>query len=175
MFSADNELIVPASKTKLLGVVAGACAFVVLSVWLLSRPYPNPIQRTRAQLVAVGAIVFFGACGVYGVTRLLRPTPAVIINDKGIVDNASALSTGFIAWEEIAELREYRFQNQTFLGIYPKRLDALLARQSAWKRHAINANMALGVAPVNIPQVVLPMSAAELMSEINARFGDRIG
>lgn len=120
--------------------------------------------------VAVASVAFFGACGAYALFRIARPTPAVVINSQGIVDNASAVSVGFIRWDEIDELREYRFQNQVFLGIVPRDLDAILARQPAWKRSAIRANLRLGAAPVNIPQGVLPMTVTDLLREINVRF-----
>lgn len=120
--------------------------------------------------VGFATVVFFGACGAYALFRIAKPTPAVVINRQGILDNASATGVGFIAWDEIDELREYRFKNQIFLGIVPRDLDALLAKQPAWKRGAIRANLKLGAAPVNIPQVVLPMSVSHLLHEIEARF-----
>jgi hypothetical protein len=87
----------------------------------------------------------------------------------GIFDNASLLGVGFITWNEIAEVGEYRFKNQVFVGIVPKDLDALLARLPAWKGRTIRANVLLGAAPVNIPQVGLPMKASELLEEIEMR------
>jgi hypothetical protein len=164
-FSPSNELVVPASPGKLVALAAGAVAFVLAGAWMVR--YPGDPSDA---LVGALAVVLFGACAIFVIARIVWPTPAVVINDKGILDNASALSAGFIAWDEIADIREYRFNNQVFLGVYPKQLDAILARQSAWKRQAIRANLALGAAPINIPQIVLPMSVADLLKEIRARF-----
>jgi hypothetical protein len=165
MFSPSNELVVPASVRKLVAIAAGSVAFALAGAWLVR----NPDNLTDV-LAGAAAIVLFGACGIVVIVRIVRPTPAVVINDKGILDNASALGAGFIAWDEIADLREYRFNSQVFLGIFPKQLDAILARQSAWKRQAIRANLALGAAPINIPQVVLPITVTELLREIRRRF-----
>ena len=88
----------------------------------------------------------------------------------GIVDNASALSVGLLRWDEIAELYEYRYKNQVMLGIVPRNLDTLLMKQPAWKRRLLRANVWLGTAPVNIPQVILPMKVSELLREIETRF-----
>jgi hypothetical protein len=162
--SPSRELVVPASIGKLVALAAGAVAFVLAGGWMVSHP-KNPTDV----LAGAAAIVFFGAAGIFLIIRIVRPTPAVVINDKGILDNASALGAGFIAWDEIADLREYRFNNQVFLGVFPKQLDAILARQSTWKRQAIRANLALGAAPINIPQVVLPISVADLLKEIRGR------
>ena len=150
-----------------MAVAAGSVAFVVAGAWMLSR-----VQQEGVDVVAVGlaAITFFGASGSYALFRLARPRPAVVINSRGIVDNASALGVGLIEWGEIDQCHEYRFQNQVFLGIVPRDLEALLARLPAWKRSAIRANLLLGAAPVNIPQVVLPMKVSELVREIERRF-----
>jgi hypothetical protein len=156
---------VPASVGKLVAIAAGSVAFVLAGAWMIRRP-----DDPTAVLFGAAAILFFGASGIFAIVRIVRPTPAVVINDKGIFDNASAVGAGFIAWDEIEDIREYRFKNQVFLGIFPKQLDAILARQSAWKRLAIRANLALGGAPINIPQVALPMRVADLMREIRVRF-----
>ena len=167
MLSTANELVIPASRSKLVAVAIGSALFVALGGWMLS------LARQEGLVVgAIGlaAVTFFGVCGAYALSRIARPTPAVVINREGILDNASATAVGFIAWDEIDQLLEYRFQNQVFLGIVPTNLDAILARQPAWKRAAIKANLGLGAAPVNIPQVVLPMTVSNLLSEIEARF-----
>lgn len=162
MFSDSHELIVPTSRLKLVAMALGSLAFVLVGAFLLI--------SGRNATIGTLSVSFFGFCGVYAVRRIIRPEPAVVINLEGIVDNASALSVGLIRWEEIAELREYQFMNQTFLGIVPKDLSQLLARQSIWKRNAIRANLFLGAAPVNIPQVVLPLTVSELLREIDRRF-----
>jgi hypothetical protein len=162
---AEPELVVPASVWKLVALAAGSVAFVLAGAWMVRRP-ENPTDV----LAGAAAMLLFGACGIFVIVRIARRAPAVVINDQGILDNASALAAGFIAWDEIEDIREYRFRNQVFLGIFPKQLDAILARQPAWKRQAIRANLALGAAPINIPQVVLPMRVADLLKEIRARF-----
>lgn len=167
MFSASDELIVPASRVKLVATALGATGFVVAGAWLLL------LAREKGVVFAViglATVAFFGLCGLYAIRRLVRPTPAVVVNQRGILDNASALGVGFMRWDEIAELQEYRFRNQVFLGIVPTNLDALLAKQPAWKRSAIRANLRLGAAPVNIPELLLPLKVSELVREIEVRF-----
>jgi len=170
MFSDRNELVIPASRAKLVGLLLGSAGFVLAGAWMLTLA---PTEGAVIATIGLASVVFFGLCGGYAIRRLVRPEPAVVINGEGILDNASALGVGLIRWEEIAELQEYEFQRQTFLGIVPKDLDRLLANQPAWKRSAIRANLALGTAPINIPQVVLPVRVSELLREIEQRYGDR--
>jgi hypothetical protein len=153
-----------------VSITLGSALFVAAGVWLISL-WINSGGSVFMGVVGVASILFFGFCCAYAIRRLIRPSPAVVIDRHGILDCASAVAVGFIAWEDVAELREYRFSNQTFLGIVPKNLDELAARQPAWKRRAIRANCALGAAPVNIPQTMLPMKVQDLLREVKSRFG----
>ncbi len=157
----------PTSRVKIVLLTLLAAALVAVSTWVLSRAGEFGLFFG---VVGVVGLAFFGACGIYALIRLARPRPAVVINRQGILDNASAVSVGFLEWSEIEELQEYRYGNQVFLGIFPRDLDALLARQPAWKRVFIRANLRLGTAPVNIPQGILPMQVSQLLREIDARF-----
>ena len=166
-FTDRNELVVPASRAKLVGIALGAAGFVLAGAWLITLA---PEEGLFVALVGVASILFFGLCGAYATYRIVRPQPAVVINGEGIFDNASGLGVGWIRWDEIADLQEYQFKGQTFLGVLPRDLDRLLAKQPAWKRSALRANLALGIAPINIPQVALPMRVSELLREIRSRY-----
>ena len=167
MFTASNELVIPPSRIRLVGTLLGALAFVALGALMM---VVEMRQGLFAKFVGLVAIVFFGAIAISVLKHLVTLGPAIIINEKGIVDNSSGVSVGFIAWEDIAEVREYTFENQTFLGIMPKDLDKLLAKQPKWKRTAIRANLKLGAAPVNIPQAMLGVNVSDLAREIETRF-----
>ena len=163
----QNELRIPASRLKLVGTLLGALAFVGLGVLMMITESRRGLFAKLIGLVVVG---FFGAIVVSVMKHLLFLGPAVIINSKGIVDNSSGVSVGFIAWDEIEEIREYKFQNQTFLGITLKDVNKVVARQPKWKRSVIRANLKLGAAPVNIPQSVLGVKVSDLVREIQDRF-----
>ena len=169
--SSAEELVVATNRTRLMSIAAGAAALVVAGGWLLSiAGRMGPIEGRCVEAIGLVGIVFFGAGLIYASIRLVRPTPAVVVSRQGLLDRASAVSVGFIAWTEIKELREYRFMNQVLLGIVPRDLDALLARQPAWKRVFLRANLWLGVAPVNVPESMLSMRVSQLVQEIDARF-----
>src|SRR6185436_15541060 len=70
----------------------------------------------------VGAPLFSLAL-IYVCYRLLRPRPSVIINQEGIVDNASALGAGLIRWEEIEGMFIYKVMGKPLLGIIPVNLE----------------------------------------------------
>jgi len=59
------------------------------------------------------------------------------------------------------------------LGIFPKDPQAIMARVGSAKAGYIKANLALGFAPVNIPQVVVPGRVEELAELIRTHWRPR--
>lgn len=170
-----NDRAIPASRLTLLGQFVGGLVFAGLGVNMMLFPTRHGLF---ARFIGLVVTAFFGAVSVsilYRVVKgsLVKPAPAIIINAQGIVDNASGVSVGLIPWDQIDEVREYRVQNQVFLGIFPKNLDALLEKQPRWKRAAIRANLSIGAAPVNIPQASLDTNVSELVREIEQRLQAR--
>ena len=161
-----TDLVIPPSRLKLLGQAAGGLVFAAVGLFLMFVPTrEGPFSR----LIGLIMVVFFGAVAVTILYRLMKGAPAIIINARGIVDNASGVSIGLIPWDQIREVREYRVQDQVFLSITPRDLDALLEKQPRWKRTAIRANLSMGAAPLNVPQAALGIKVSDLVREIEQR------
>jgi|SRR5580765_403438 len=158
----DATVIYP-SRKKLLLLTAGGVMFVVLGFFLLQS------TDTEERLAGIAGIVFFGFCALFGIWRLVRPTPAVILHPSGIFDNASALSAGFLHWDEISSVYVARIKNQRSLAIVLKDVDAFLSRQSGVKSKLMKMNVNLVGAAVNIPASTLPISLEELIQQIQQR------
>jgi hypothetical protein len=161
-----NDLVIPVSRLKLLGQFVAGSIFSALGALMMLYPMRYGWWERFIGLVTAG---FFGAVALAIVYRLVRPASAITITAQGITDNASGLSVGLIPWDQVGEVREYRVENQTFLGIYAKDLEALIKKQPRWKRSAIRANLKMGAAPVNIPQSSVGMKIADLVQEIERR------
>ena len=149
--------VIPASRPKLTLVALGAAAFVFVCVWL-----PTIVFSWELYLAVIIGVPFFTACFVQACRQLLSPKPAVIITDRGIVDNSSGLSAGLIPWEEIAGISFTSYQSQRFLGIELKDPERLLSRLPRWKRAVMRLNARIGFSIVNIPQVTIAMPLGEL-------------
>ena len=161
-----TDLVIPASRIKLLGQFVAGLVFVAGGLFLMVVPTR---QGPFARLIGFVTVVFFGAIAVSILYRLVKGAPAIIINADGIVDHASGVSIGLIPWDQIGEVREYRVQDQVFLSIMPKDLDALLETQPRWKRTAIRANLSMGAAPLHVPQAALGVRVSDLVREIEQR------
>jgi hypothetical protein len=164
--NSSEQLVVPASRLKLVGQFFGGVAFVAVGVFMIL--YPGR-RGLIIQFWGVVSVAFFGSVAVAVLYRLLNPAAAIIINAEGIVDNSSGVSVGLIPWNQVGEIEEHRVKDQLFLGIAVKDLDALLARQPRWKRKMIRANLAMGTSAVNIPQASIGMKIPDLAREIRLR------
>jgi hypothetical protein len=161
-----NDLVIPGSRIKLVGQLVGGVVFVACGWYLMFGPgQTDPFER----LVGLVTVVFFGAIAVSILFHLVKGGPAIIINAEGIVDHSSGVSVGLIPWDHIRDVREYRVQDQVFLSITPKNLDALLKKQPRWKRAVMRANLSMGAGPVNIPQAALGVEVSDLIREIEQR------
>jgi len=168
-----DRLVVYPSRVKMFFVLLGAIAFVVLGFWIASPEVASRVAPWKVLVASYVGVPFFGTCGLYASYRLVRHRPSIEIDATGITDNASAVAVGHLSWDEIDYVRPYECSGQSMLGIFPKDLGALLARQNAWRRTMMKLGLGMGGAPVNIPQTTLPMTVEELAEILRTRHGVR--
>src|SRR5690242_9163982 len=94
LMTPDAIVIYP-SRVKMLLLTLGAAAFVALGVFILQ------LGSSDDRWIGFASIGFFGLCLGIGISKLARRTPALIIHSSGLFDNGSALSAGFLPWDEI--------------------------------------------------------------------------
>lgn len=162
----EDRIVVYPSRWKLLLLALGALLFVVFGCLIGLGWLDAPLDQVI--IAAYVGVPFFGLCFAYLVYRLISPKPSLIVDERGIYDNASALGAGWIRWEEIEEMYAFEYRGQTMLGIIPKDEEEILGRLSLLKRSVMRINTALpGVeCPVNIPQTALPITIEELLQRI---------
>ena len=168
-----KDIVIYSSKSYLMAMAAACLLFAGFSTYFLIYGYNISGRDALGQFLKlltpgifyIGAPMF-GLLLIYVCYRLLKPTPSVIINREGIVDNASVFSAGMIRWEEIKSMFIYKYMGKPFLGIIPVDIETILARQSGIKRFLFRVNKGMTQAPFAIPEVGLPMSVAELLAKI---------
>ena len=169
-----TPLVVPPNRARFWRLGVSSLVFAAFGVWLVVRALlveDRAFGAWSAVVAGIGvaSIVFFGLCGAWFFVRLASPTPLLVIDDRGLVDSASAVGVGFVAWSEIEELRQYRFGRQTFLGVVPRDHAAILQRQRLWKRWIMRLNRRFGALPINVPASALPMPVSDLLEELQGR------
>ena len=108
-----NKIEIPINKTKLIFAVAFFVLLVVGFVYILanSEEIANDtifLIRSNSNLNKIIAIIFillFGFLSVYGLKKILNSKLGLTIDDIGITDHTSSLSTGLIKWNDITEFK----------------------------------------------------------------------
>ena len=96
---------IPLRKGKLALFLVLALGFVVVSVGLSPVGWFH-VRRLAWFVEGVGVVgaVFFGACAVFCVIRLLSRRPGLVIDRGGIVDDTSYSSVGRVPWSQIVDV-----------------------------------------------------------------------
>jgi len=162
-----SETIIYLRRGRLVFAALGSVAFVAGGFFLMM--HPELADEWMAQLIGAISILFFGAASFYILFRLVKPKPAVILRDDGIIDQASGLAAGFIPWSEITSVHIATMHYQRFLCLVPSHPDLVLAQQSAAKRALMQANIGLVGTPVAIPMDYLNMPGDQLLAEVEGR------
>jgi hypothetical protein len=176
--NSNAETIIALSKTKIVLLILGACAFVVLGAWLFSldeatiqsqRRFNNP---TFVYGIGLVSIVFFGLCGIFALRKLFDKGPGLIFNSSGIVDNASGVSAGFIPWSEVVGAEILEIQKQKILIIKVKNPEQYVDRGGLLKRTLSRANYKMCGSPITISSNALKVDFPKLCALFNQYHGE---
>ena len=168
-----NEKIIELSKTKVLLLIVGACAFVAIGLWMLQmdsaeieaqRRFNNPLL-----VHGIGglSIVFFGICGVFGVKKLFDRKPGLVLSSAGIFDNSSGVSAGLIPWSEITGFSVFEVQKQKMLIVGVTNPEKYVEAGGSLKRALNRANFKMCGSPIAITSNSLKIGFNELLDFCN--------
>jgi hypothetical protein len=159
---AEDRIAIPLSKAKLVLLTLGALAFVALGCILCVAPPRSGHDPAVVKVVGGAAIVFFGACLVYGVYKLFDRRPGLILDRLGLIDNSSAIAAGRITWQEIRDIKVSQIRTQRFLTLLIDDPDQFIARGNRFRRFLDAQNVGLTGSPVNISSGTLKIDFDEL-------------
>ena len=151
----------------LLGLVLvvpfGGIAAVALED-LPNRPLILPIVVIAAILEA-----FFLAIFAWVLGRLISRAPALVIDERGVIDHSNMLGVGFVPWTNIVDARPYEFRLNRGVMVILKDPKAVLCGQPFAKALGIRINSLMSVTPMWISTFALPVSADEVIAMIRER------
>jgi hypothetical protein len=139
--------------------------FLALSIWVLL--LPSAKVSFQGALAAWICIPFSIIVGAFAFSRLCSKKPALIIDEKGITDNASWMAAGFVPWGDITGVGLAKFRKRQFLGITVRNSEQYLTKAGRLKRVLMNSNHSTLGYIINIPQVAIPVSVEKLLAHIN--------
>lgn len=158
--SENQQIEFKLSKTKIVLLFFGCLIFCILSILFILNPDKFTSWRYRSSTIVLIAgilgVVFFGISLLYYARKIFDKTPGLVINDKGIYDNASGISAGHIPWNDIVEISETIVVNQSFINIVVKNPDEYIKRQkNIFKRKLVQINYSSFGTAIAIPSVAL--------------------
>jgi len=144
---------------KRLGVMFILCSLIILLL-LVGGVYINPTYVVRCLMFLVLVILTFGIFFV--VKKWIKGNPALIINDKGIWDNSTALSVGWVEWRQIKEIKaNYGYNMITVIVKNPK---FFIERESNWlKKVLMTINWKLDESPIHLNDKLIKISCVDLL------------
>lgn len=123
----------------------GAFMFVIVGIWLVvkHKEMTSLFMKFPLAILIVGiiSILFFGFLAIVIIKKLSTQSDGLIISSKGITDNSSGISAGFIPWTEITAITETSYAGQASVVIVMKNPEEFIASQkSSFKRKVMSAN-----------------------------------
>lgn len=173
----SNQIEIQLSKSKLTLMALGCLVFVVVGICFIIDPakYESFIMRSPTFIFIAGflSVFFFGFTGFFFLKKLQDKLPGIIISEKGIMDNSSGVSAGFIPWTDIITIKETKIVNQKYINIVVKNPQMYIDRQkSALKRKAMQVNYKTWGTAIGITVNGLKINYDELKSLIEKNFSN---
>ena len=181
MNTAD-EKVIKLSKTKVLLLIAGACVFVAIGLWMVQMDSSEIESQRRfnspliIHSIGAASIAFFGLCGVFGVKKMFDKKPGLVLSAVGIFDNSSGVSAGLIPWSEIVGFDIYEVQKQKMLIVKVTNPEKYVEVGGSMKRALNRVNFKMCGSPIAITSNSLKISFNELLHVCNqylANYGVR--
>src|SRR5687767_4365487 len=172
MLDHSEPIEIPLSRMKLAAMLAVAAAFVAIGLWFVIAPpdFRNQYWAARAGVAGIASIAVFGLFGIFLARKMTDHRPGLVINEKGIIDNASAFPAGEILWEEIVGIEAIEMAGQRMVLVHVRNAEQYIDRQpSAWKRKMVTMNAEMVGTPVSIPGSGLKIRFDDLLALLQAR------
>lgn len=162
-----KDIVIGLSKGKIILLTLGSFGFVALGFWLLDiASSQTRYNEFKVIITAIASIAFFGMCGIYGLIKIFDNKPGIIINQRGILDNSSAVSGQLIKWENVLAIEDIDIQGTRILLIHVDNMEEVLAIATPWKRFWMKLSIKWYGTPISLSSSSLKCSFDELKNII---------
>jgi len=171
-----QRAVIPLSKSKNVLALVGSAAFVALGCWLvgLDDAVIEAQRRFNVPWLVHGmgavTIAFFGLAGIAWLRKLFDPAPGLVLDERGLTDNCSALSAGMIPWSDITGFQVRQIQSQRLLYVMLRDPDGYVARCGPVKRALLGINRRIAASPVALNTVALSIDFDGLVALVEQHF-----
>lgn len=167
----NNTIEIPLSKSKLLFGIGGSILFVMLGVSLFVNSSTASENPMLVKIAGSACVLFFGATGIYGITKLFDKKVGLAIDEQGITDHSNATSIGLIKWADISAIRTQKVVSTKFLLIDVQNPETYLEKaKSGMQRKLMQANAKAYGTPISITSNTLSYDFGELEKILQEKF-----
>lgn len=172
MTNTSGQIEIALSKKKLIFMLIGAIAFVIIGLWFVIAPpaISNPFfgNPTRLFIMGIVAIVFFGLCAVYIALKIPDNKPGLIIDKTVLIDNSSGVAAGHILWSDIENISVIEIHQQKLILLEVKNPQDYIEKQtSGFKKKMMQINFNMYGTPLSITSNSLKIKFDELLQILN--------
>lgn len=165
----SNALVIPFNRMNVLAGIFFRAVLVCLGTWMLI----FLDEHTIFALVAASIMVLFCAVTAYIDAKILfARNPALVLDSRGVVDNASALNLGLVPWHQISRVSTTRFFLTRFLTIKVRNPQKYLGRGGALRRFWIWMSARSSIMTLQIGVRDLAIDIDELVSAFEQYLGE---
>ncbi|WP_298424850.1 STM3941 family protein [uncultured Kordia sp.] len=137
-------------------LVIGSLIFIIAGFYIYS-------TESNLKFIGIIGILFFGLTGVTGIRRLIKPKAALIINSKGITDNSTVTSVGFIPWKDVIGFQPVKVTSNNFLVVQVKNPTTYIDNsKNMLTKQSLKYNYSSFNSPIAIGEVTLPLKLTEV-------------
>ncbi len=164
----NTPLIFHPNRLSLVKSLIGSILFVFLSIWMVLTSFESYLYPS---LLVKGAgyagSLLFSFSAVFSLIRSIRKDLAVIVDERGICDNATGVGANWISWDEILDVHVIRLADSNYVCIIPKDKEAFLSRFS-WLGRVLRIGPPLSIAAFAISADLFNVNAETLCDQITA-------
>lgn len=161
-----KEIIIALDKKKLILLLFAGVVFTFFSFWFILKPsdFVNFITRSQNIVFIAGilGLIVFGLGSVLLFFKLFDNKPGLIINEKGIIDNSSSSSIGFIKWSDITKISQKKVVSTKFLLVEIRNPQEYIEKAHQIKKFLLKQNLNTYGTPITLTSVGLQCSFEEL-------------
>ena len=152
-----DKLIIEQNKRGSILYIAGAIIMSVLSAILTFTDFRSmrsiaiianminvPIIYAAVKVILFVGIIFFAYIAFYLIRRVNKKDVILQADIKGITDNSSAISLGYIPWTDVKRVYLDQMLDNKFIELELYEADKYLSKISSLKRKTIEVNLKMG-------------------------------
>jgi len=167
----NQPIRIPISKGKLFFGIGGSILFVMMGIFIYTNVDISSKNPVFLKIIGSASVLFFGATGIYGLTKLFDKKAGLIIDNAGITDHSNATSVGLIKWSDITAIKTRQVKSTKFLLIEVGNPEVYLEKaKSGIQRKLMQANMKTYGTPLSITSNTLSYDFGKLEKLVQEKF-----